>query len=75
MFDFFEKIGELISNIFGFFQSCIDGITGFIDTLKGWWDTALIILSIFPTPVVVIFVAAFALLLAFVIVELLRDFL
>ena len=75
MFDFFSEIGEMISNIFGFFQSCIDGITGFIESLKGFWGTAMMILSMFPPPVVGIFVAAFALLVAFVVIELLRDFL
>ena len=75
MFDFFGKFGEIIFNIFGFFRDCITGITGFIDSLQSWWESAMVIISVFPRSMVVIVVAAFGLLAVFILVELLRDFL
>lgn len=75
MFDFFSKIGELIANFFGFIQDCINGVTGFVDTLKSWWESALLILGMFPDSVVKVIVVAFALLLTFIVIEIARDFL
>lgn len=75
MFDFFAKIGEIISNIFGFFHGIIDGITGFVASLQAWWDAAMTIISLFPPSVVAVVGVGFVLLIGFIVVEILRDFL
>lgn len=75
MLDFFNEIGSVISNIFGFFQSVISSITGFIDSVKSWWAIFMTVLSVFPTPLLAIVGAAFTLLIVFIVIELLRDFL
>lgn len=75
MFDFFEKIGTAISNFFGFIQDCIDGVVGFVDALKSWWAAAMSIINALPSSIVAIILVAFGLLVAFIVVELTRDYL
>lgn len=75
MFDFFAKIGEIISNIFGFFRGIVEGVTGFVDSLQSWWDAAMTIIFAFPPSVVAVVGVGFALLVGFIIIEFLRDFL
>lgn len=75
MLDFFNEIGSVIFNVFGFFQTVISSIIGFIDSVKSWWAIFMTVLSVFPTPLLAIVGAAFTLLIVFIVIELLRDFL
>lgn len=75
MLDFFAQIGQIIENIFGFFRTVIDAITGYIESVKAWWEILFTILEAFPASVLVIVGAAFTLLVVFIVIELLRDFL
>lgn len=75
MLDILQGIADFFTNIFNFFQSVIGTVTGFIESVSEWWDTMLIVINMMPPAVVGICVAAFALLLAFVVIEFLRDFL
>lgn len=75
MLDFFTKIGEILTNIFEFFQSTIDGVNDFVANIQAWWDTAIVVLSFLPDSLVAFLIAGFLLLLAFIVIELLRDFL
>lgn len=75
MLDWFQGIADTITNIFNFFAGIIDAIGSFVENVKAWWENVLIVLDALPGSVVVIAVAAFVLLLVFIVVELLRDFL
>lgn len=75
MLDWFQGIADTITNIFNFFGGIITAIGDFITNIKAWWDNVLIVLDALPDSVVAIAVAAFVLLLVFIVVELLRDFL
>lgn len=75
MVELLQGIVDFFTNIFNFFHSVIDTVTGFIESVSSWWKTMLVIIGMFPPAVVGICVAAFALLLAFVVIEILRDFL
>lgn len=75
MFDALSGVVDIITTILDFFQSLIDIAVGFVQDVQAWWDTVLTILGMMPPAILVIVGAGFALLLAFVIIELLRDFL
>lgn len=75
MFDALSKIGEIITAILGFFQGIIDTVSSFISSVSAWWDSVLVILQAMPASILTICIAAFALLVAFIVIELLRDFL
>lgn len=75
MFDALSKIGEIFTTIFEFFQGIIDTVSSFISSVTSWWDSVLVILGALPPAILGICVAAFALLVAFIVIELLRDFL
>lgn len=75
MLEILQGIADFFTNIFNFFQSVISTVTGFIESVSNWWNVMLIVISMMPPAVVGICVAAFALLIAFVVVEVLRDFL
>lgn len=75
MLDWFQGIADTVTNIFNFFAGIIESIGKFIDNIKAWWDNVLIVLDALPDSVVVIAVAAFVLLVVFIVIEFLRDFL
>lgn len=75
MFDALSGVVDIITTILDFFQSLIDIAVGFVQDVQAWWATVLTILGMMPPAILVIVGAGFALLLAFVIIELLRDFL
>ena len=75
MFDALSGVVDIITTILDFFQSLIDIAVGFVQDVQAWWATVMTILGMMPPAILVIVGAGFALLLAFVIIELLRDFL
>lgn len=75
MIEFFESIGETLTNIFNFFKSVIDTFKGIGESISGFFTTAASVIEILPAPVQATLYAALALLLAFIVIELLRDFL
>ena len=75
MIDFFKSIGELITNIFDFIKSTIETFKGIGESISGFFEVAGSVIAILPAPIQGIIIAALALLIAFIVVELLRDFL
>ena len=73
--DLLKGIVDIITNILDFFQGLIETVTGFVSGIQDWWETMLTLISIMPDSVVGICIAAFLLLVSFVVVEILRDFL
>ena len=75
MIDFFNSIGELITNIIDFFKSTIETFKGIGESISGFFEVAGSVIAILPAPIQAIIYAALALLIAFIVIELLRDFL
>lgn len=75
MLDFFESIGTTITNIFDFIGTTIQSFIAIRDNVAAFFVTAAKVISILPLSVQAIIYAALALLIAFIVIELLRDFL
>lgn len=75
MLDILQSIADIFTAILEFFQGIVETISTFIESIKEWWETVLAIISMMPDPIIAICVAAFALLLVFIVIEILRDFL
>lgn len=75
MLDFFKSIGETITNIFNFIVSSVETFIFFCQAVSDFFASAGNVIAIFPGPVQAIIYACLALLVAFIVVELLRDFL
>lgn len=75
MLDFFGSFGDTVTNIFTFIGSVIDTFKGIGNAVKSFFEIAGAVISILPVCVQVIIYAALALLVAFIVIELLRDFL
>lgn len=73
--DFLKDIVDAITSIFDFFSGIIESINDFIEQVNTWWDVFLTVLEAFPPSLVAIVVGGFGLLIAFIVIELLRDFL
>lgn len=75
MLNFFNSIGETITNIFNFIVSCVETFITFRNAVLGFFTSAGKVIAILPGPVQAIIIACLALLVAFIVIELLRDFL
>ena len=70
MIDFFNSIGELITNIIDFFKSTIETFKGIAESISGFFEVAGSVIAILPAPIQAIIYAALALLIAFIVIEL-----
>lgn len=75
MIGFFKSIGETITNIINFITSTIETIKEMAAMVQNFFDSAASVIAILPAPIQAIIYSAFALLIAFIVIELLRDFL
>lgn len=75
MLEFFSSIGETISNIINFIVSCVDTFISFRQSVADFFTSAVKVIGILPPVLQVIIYGCLALLLAFIVIELLRDFL
>lgn len=75
MVDFFNSIGETITNIFDFIVSTVETFKATGAAISNFFTSAAAVIGILPAPVQAIIYAALAMLVAFIVIELLRDFL
>lgn len=75
MFDFFSSIGDVFVNIFNFIKSTIETFIEMRNMILSFFGAAASVIAVLPGPVQAIIYAALALLIAFIVIELLRDFL
>ena len=75
MFSWMEDIGQVITNIFDFFKNTIATFKAIGSSVSGFFQAAHALISVLPPGVQAIIYAALALLLAFIVIELTRDYL
>ena len=75
MLDFFNSIGEVFTNVFNFIVSTIITFIEMRNMILSFFEAAASVIAILPGPIQAIIYAALALLIAFIVIELLRDFL
>lgn len=75
MVDFIQSIGTTFTNIFDFIVGVVDTFKGIGEAVSSFFVSAGALISILPLPVQAIIYSALALLVAFIVIELLRDFL
>lgn len=75
MLEFFESIGNTIENIFNFITSTVETFNSIVKAVSDFFAAAGAVIDVLPDPFPVIIYSALGMLLAFIIVELLRDFL
>lgn len=75
MLDFIDSIGQTITNVINFIVSTVETFKGIGQSVSDFFNIAGVVIAILPAPVQVIFFSALALLVAFIVIELLRDFL
>lgn len=75
MIDFIESVGQTITNIIDFIVNTVETFKAVGQSVSDFFDSAAAVIAILPDPVQVIIYSALGLLLAFIVIELLRDFL
>lgn len=75
MIDFFESIGEVIVNVFNFIVEGVKAFFSFRQMVLDFFVLAANVIMILPGPVQALIYAGLTLLVTFIIIELLRDFL
>lgn len=75
MLDFIDSIGQTITNIINFIVSTVETFKNIGQSVSDFFTMAGSVIVILPAPVQAIIYSALALLLVFIVIELLRDFL
>ena len=75
MLDAINSFSETITNVFDFISSTVQTFKNIGASVSNFFTSAGAIISVFPDCVQVIIYSALALMVAFIVIELLRDFL
>ncbi len=75
MLDFIDSIGQTITNIINFIVSTVETFKSIGQSVSDFFTMAGSVIAILPAPLQAIIYSALALLLVFIVIELLRDFL
>ena len=75
MLDFLDSIGQTITNVINFIVSTVQTFKAIGQAVSDFFNIAGVVIAVLPTPIQVIIFSALALLIAFIVIELLRDFL
>ena len=75
MLEFFDSIGKTLENIFNFITSTVETFKSYVKAVSDFFDAAAAVIDVLPDPFPLIIYAALGMLLAFIVIELLRDFL
>ena len=75
MLDFIDSIGQTITNIINFIVSTVETFKNIGQSVSDFFTVAGSVIAVLPGPVQAIIYTSLTLLLVFIVVELLRDFL
>lgn len=75
MLDFIDSIGQTITNVFNFIVSTVETFKGIGQSVSEFFTMAGAVIAVLPDSVQAIIFSALALLLAFIVIELTRDYL